>query len=164
MNDQLTSGSSQRPKFRRASCDDIIFIARLLREFYRKAGEVYGIPYDHESTLQFAEYCVTNQVTIVGPSSCAAAVLCPFPSNKDAVIAQVLFWYFHRPREVTIFEALARECQDAGATHINASSHYPDNKAAGFYVRAGMGLAEIQCVGPINKVLQSLDRGVKAEA
>lgn len=161
MSETSINGSNRRPHFRRANFEDVIHVARLLRDFYRRSGSVYQVPYDHESAISFAAWSIANTVCLVGETSCASAILVPFPYNREAKMAQVSFWYFHRRREMLIFKALAEECAAAGATHINAAS-LQRPRADKFYVSAGMRPAEIQFMGPLNKVLQSLERGLKA--
>lgn len=108
--------------FRPAIVDDVPFITSLLSEFYHRAGSIYGIPFNEASTIQTIRQVLDRGVCLVGPSSCAGALLCKFPYNHDAIIAQVAFWYFKRPKEIAIFDALMKACKERGATHINATS------------------------------------------
>lgn len=135
-----------RPIFRRATPADIPFILDLLREFYDKAGDIYQIEFDAPSTIQTIGNVLARGICLVGPSSCAGAIIGRFPYNHAALIAHVPFWYFTKPSGIHIFDALMVECKAAGATHINPSSLYPDNRIARFYSKKGFRSCEIQSI------------------
>ena len=90
--------------FRRADIQDVVFIARLLREFYSRVGHIYRIPFNYESTLSTVDEVVRRGVCLVGPTSCAGATISAFPWNNEAEIACVVFWYFQDKHEIKIFE------------------------------------------------------------
>jgi hypothetical protein len=148
------SDFNRRPHFRPATFDDLHHITRLLKEFYLKAGSQFEIPYDHESTMEYVVTCIRGTVCLVGETSCASAYLAPWTRNKSVIVANVNFWYFQKRREIMIFEALTRACLDAGASHIFAASHPPENIAAAFYGHCGMKPVETWHMGLTNKVLQ----------
>lgn len=127
-----------------ANLSDASFIYRLLREFYAKQGGIYRIPMDTESAAETVGDVITRGICLVGPSSCAGALFAPFPFNKEAVIAQVIFWYFQKHQEIKIFEALLTACKVAGATHINAASHFPENTIGKRYLKLGLQAIEKQ--------------------
>lgn len=141
--------------FRAATLHDAVFIARLLREFYAKAGTEYGIPFDYESMLISVDDAIRHGICIVGPTSCAAAYLDIFPCNCDYSVANVKFWYFQQHREITIFEELIRLCATAGATFFTGSSHAPDHTIGRHYEKKGMKPVETVYMGPIQKLLQT---------
>lgn len=132
------------PPFRQAKLSDGPFIYRLLREFYAKQGGVYDIPMDAESAADTIHQVISTGICLVGNHSCAGALLSPFPFNRHEIIAQVIFWYFTSPREIQIFKQLAVASKIAGATHINASSHFPDNRIMRYYERIGLRPVETQ--------------------
>lgn len=120
--------------FRPATYEDAPFISELVGEFYSHVGAVYrGIPYDFETGVAAALAVIKNGICLVGPSSCAGAVLKPFDWNRAFIVAHVAFWYFRSAREMAIFDALAALCRDAGATHVYANSHFPQNNVGRFY-------------------------------
>ena len=121
--------------FRQAEASDISFILGLLREFYRKAGSVYGIPFDGPSTIITIGEVMRKGVCLVGPTSCAGALVLPFPYSYKARVANVVFWYFKSSREIKIFDELMAACKTAGATHIIAASHPPHHTIAKLYQR-----------------------------
>jgi hypothetical protein len=125
----------------------VAFIARLLKEFYAKSEQVYGIPYDHESMLITVDDTIRHGICLVGPTSCAGAHISLFPSNCEYAMASVKFWYFQNHREIEIFDALAEACRLAGANMIDASSHHPDNVIGRFYAKRGMRPAETLYLG-----------------
>jgi len=137
-------------QFRPATADDVPFILELLREFYRKAGaELYKIPFDGPSAIQTIAKTIAHGVCLVGPSSAAGALLCPFPWNRRAIVAQVVFWKFKSHREITIFEALMDACKQAGADYVNATSLFPDHAILRKYQKLGLSPCEIQCLGQL---------------
>lgn len=142
------------PSFRKAEFGDVIFIARLLREFYQKQGDVYGIAWNHADAIGMIDDVVRRGVCIIGDTSCGGALLTPFPYNSKALIANVAFWYFVKPREIKIFEALIGCCLIAGATHVNPSSHFPDNRIGRFYRKMGIQPTETQYLAPIEQVIK----------
>lgn len=132
--------------FRRATLDDVVFITRITRAGYNKHLQVYGIPFDTESMMLHVANVVTRGICLVGPNSVAGAFLYPFPQNNSAIIGQVSFWYFTKASEIRIFDAICDACKQAGATHINAASHYPLNSIARLYRKNGLHPCEIQAI------------------
>jgi len=133
--------------FREAGVDDVPHVELLLAEFYAKQGGVYGIPIDEQSTIQTIVSTASNGILLVGPTSCAGAIICPFPFNRQARVAQVIFWYFQLHREIRIFDELLIRCRAMGATHVNATSHPPHNRIARYYQRHGLKQVETQLIG-----------------
>jgi hypothetical protein len=146
-------------EFRKAELADVEFIAGLLSEFYAKSGEVYQIPWDEPSAVQTIENVIRDGVCIVGPSSCAGAMIAPFPFNVKANIASVVFWYFRTPRESSIFDAFAGCCQVAGATHYNPSSHFPMNTIERFYLKRGLEPTEVQYLVSFDSYCKKTEKG-----
>jgi hypothetical protein len=133
--------------FRLATLKDTLFIAGLLRRFYKRDGQIYNLPYDHESCVQSVENTINRGVVIVGPSSCAGALIAPFEFNFRFLIAQIFFWFFENPRECVIFDALCRECAKRGASMVNAASVGPKHGAKKFYARRGLVFSEAHHLG-----------------
>ena len=149
--------------FRQANFEDTVFIARLLRELYTKAGRAYGgIRYDHETTLITIEDAIRRGLCIVGPTSCAAAFLEPFANNCDHLIGVVKFWYFQKPREIRIFEEIMRLCKEQGATEISGASHAPDHVIGRYYAKLGLAPAELVYVGNIENCCKAHPERVRA--
>jgi hypothetical protein len=134
--------SPELRQFRQATANDVAFILELLREFYRKAGAIYGIPFDGPSTIQTIAQVIARGVCLVGPSSCAGATLAPFIFNHSKVLAETTFWCFRKPSEILIFEALMAQCKAAGATHIGVASLFPNNAIGRYYARLGFTFCE----------------------
>lgn len=151
------------PPYRPATFNDAVFIARLLREFYSKAGRSYGIAYDHETTLLVVEDVIRRGVCIVGPTSCAGAMIEPFVNNCNHTLAVVRFWYFQRPREITIFEELMRVCRAFGATEITGASHPPDHVIGRYYHKLGMSEAETVYIGKMENCCKDKSKRVRGE-
>jgi len=136
--------------FRPATADDVEFILELLREFYRKAGSIYvGIAFDGPSTIATIAHVVARGVCIVGPSSCAGAVIAPFEFNHHARIANVVFWCFKSAREIVILNSLIEACKRAGATHVAAASQFPHNAIGRRYRRLGFTFCEQKAFFPL---------------
>lgn len=151
--------------FREATPDDVFHIARLVKRFYHRYGGHIGIPYDHESTLQLILGALSMGCPVaVGEHSCAAASINPFPFNKTARVATVLFWYFDKPREIGIFDFLAQQCIRAGATHISASATTSAPAARGIYERRGLTYIEQTFIGQLNWCLPKAEEVVKDAA
>lgn len=129
--------------YRKAKPEDVVFIARLLREFYTKV-DAYGIPYDHASMIVTVDDMVDRGICLVGPTSCAGAFVTPFPSNSNYTVAHILFWYFQKKREIGIFLELLKQCKEQGVTHVSCSSHFPKNTIGRFYKKCGLKPVEIQ--------------------
>ena len=145
---------------RPATPEDSVKIAQLLRAFYDQSGGIYGIPYDHASTIRTVLDVIVRGVCLVGHSSCAGAIIAPFPYNVSARVAQVAFWYFVDRKEICIFDQLYEACKQAGATHINATALPPKQTGKRFYQVRGMELAEFQYLGPLTKLpCKSDDQG-----
>lgn len=155
-------GNGESLEFRLATHADVIFVAQLVREFYRKSGSVYGIPFDYESAIRTVEECIDDGICIIGPSSCAGAIITPFPYNRRIRVAQVLFWYFRDPKEVRVFDALWVACIEIGAHRINAATIAPEGVGKNFYQRRGMTLAECHHIGGFIKPLQKVPKAVIA--
>lgn len=147
------------PPYRLATLEDVVFIARLIKEFYGKMEDSYKIPYDHESTLITIDETIRRGVCLVGPTSCAGAFINLFPFNCNYAVANVDFWYFRNPREIEIFYALCQECRARGATHISASSHFPKHVIGRFYEKLGMFPAETVYLGDLENCCKA---GAKA--
>jgi len=142
----ITSSSDQ---IKLARPDDVIQIGQMLRRFYQEHGEVYAIKYDHASCLSTVLKTIVDGVCLLGRASCAGALLLPFPFNREALVAQVVFWYIENRREIAIFDMLLKECQKRGATHVNVATVAPRHVGKRFYAVRGLKLAEAQYLGPI---------------
>ncbi len=143
------SVSQSKTPFRLANLSDSARIAGMLRAFYAKSGGIYGIPWDHVSAMETIWQTMERGACVVGDHSCAGAIIGDYPYNHSAKIAHVIYWYFTTPRELKIFEALARACGDLGATHINPSSHWPQNTIGRYYQKHGLKAAETNWIGEI---------------
>ena len=143
--DQTGLSSGQ---IRLAVPDDVIRIGQMLRRFYVAHGEVYGIKYDHASCLSSVLETIIRGVCLIGPKSCAGALVLPFPFNREALVAQVLFWYVEGGREIAIFDVLLAHCRQAGATHVNVATVAPKHVGKRFYAVRGLKLVEAQYLGP----------------
>ena len=119
----------------------------MLRRFYLAHGEVYAIKYDHASCLSSVLETIMRGVSLVGPKSCAGALILPFPFNREALVANVLYWYVEG-REIAIFDALLAHCREAGATHVNVATVAPRHVGKRFYAVRGLKLVEAQYLGP----------------
>ena len=129
--------------FRRAEPEDIPAILDLLREFYNKQGHIYsGIKFDPASCIETITAVMRDGICLVGDGCCAGAIGVPFPYNRNALFANVVFWYFKRPSGIHIFEALMAECKKAGATHFSAASHFPDRRIERYYQKKGLNVCE----------------------
>ena len=126
------------PSFRPAKLSDAGFVLGLVRDFYRKSGGIYGIPFDSASTFQTINTTIVQGVCLVGPSSTAGAIFNFSPFNHSAVVAQVLFWFFKSAREIRILDEMKRACANAGATHLCCASHFPENRIGRHYERLSM--------------------------
>lgn len=129
--------------FRRATADDVEFVLELLREFHGKAGGIYGVPFHGPSEILRIARVLADGICLVGPSSCAGALIEPFPSNHKARVAQVHFWYFRHAREIRIFEALMTACRELGATHIAAYTQADRPTIGRWYERFSLKPAEV---------------------
>jgi hypothetical protein len=148
--------------FRRATSEDVVFVCRLVKRFYARSGNIYRIPYDHESALAAVYDTINTGICLVGPQSCAGAIFLPFPFNQSAIVAQVIFWYFEQRREIAIFDALLEECRANGATHVNVAA-IGNGPGRRFYQARGLTMVETQYLGPLqNNSLQSNVEEVKA--
>jgi hypothetical protein len=134
---------------RRAVPEDVIQIGQMLRRFYTQHGEVYSIKYDHASCLSSVLETIMRGICLIGPKSCAGALILPFPYNREALVAQVLFWYVERGREIAIFDVLMANCRREGATHVNVATVAPKHVGKRFYAVRGLKLAEAQYLGPV---------------
>ncbi len=143
------NGSPAKNRFRPAQSSDVLFMLNLVRDAYKKNCSVYGIKFDGPSTLLTIANALTRGLCLVGPSSCAGAIITPFPYNHNAQVATVLFWCFKSSRELAIFGELLKHCRDAGATHISASSHFPDNNLKKHYARFSLQPVETQVIGKL---------------
>jgi hypothetical protein len=157
------SAPKENPQYRLASLEDVIFIGRLVKEFYAKRESIYKIPYDHETMLITIDELVRRGVVVVGPTSCAGASIDLFPSNCNYVVASVKFWYFQRPREIGIFTALCDECIRRGATKIDASAHAPDNTIGRYYEKIGMHACETVYLGDLENCCKLERKAVMAK-
>ena len=88
------------PPYRQVEKSDVGVVYGLVREFYRKQGEVYGIAFDPESSADTIAKLIAKGILIRGNRSCAGAFVAPFPYNHSALVAHVMFWYFKSPREI----------------------------------------------------------------
>lgn len=138
--------------FRHATFDDIPRVTMLLEEFYARHEYRYGVRFNSSSAVVTVERMIRHGVCLVGPSSCAGAMIADFPYNFEAKVANVMFWYFRRPREIKIFEALLAACRRAGAMYISASSHAPSHAIGRLYQRWGMQPVEGLHMGPLINV------------
>lgn len=145
---ELTGLSPAR--IRSAFAEDAITVGHMLRRFYREHGDVYGIKYDHASCLMSVLETITRGICLIGPKSCAGALILPFPFNRGAMVAQVLFWYIEGRKEIGIFDILAKQCREAGATHINVATVAPRHVGKHFYAVRGLKLVEAQYLGPLD--------------
>lgn len=122
----------------------------MLRRFYARSGGIYGVPYDHESCIEVVADVIANGVCIVGPKSCAGAMVLAFPFNRKIPVAHVVFWYFEAHREVVIFDFLRLECAKLGVTHIDTAALAPRITGSKFYAERGLSLAEGHYFGLID--------------
>jgi hypothetical protein len=129
----------------------------MLRDFYAKSGGIFGIPWEHASAMETVWQTMERGVCMVGDHSCAGAIFGGFPYNRSVKVAQVVFWYFTKPREMRIFHELAIACCAGGCTHFNASSLWPLNTVGRYYERHGMRAAETQWLGEITCVIGRKD-------
>lgn len=135
-------------------------MAGLMRRFASNHGKVYGVPFDYPSAVLWIERVLKIGLCLVGPSSCAGAVLCPFSWNQKVVKANVEFWYFVSAREITILDSLLVDCWAHGATHAGVSSHHPANTIGRRYEGSGLLAVETYHIGPIGKsVAMASERG-----
>jgi hypothetical protein len=123
--------------FRRAALTDVVEVARLLRIAYDRMGEVYRIPYDHESCLLSVTDAIHLGIVLLGTASTAGAVIWPFQFNHNYRIAQIRFWYLGNKREAPIFDELLRQCHEAGASLANVAAVAPEHVGVRFYERRG---------------------------
>jgi len=134
--------------FRLATVKDTLFIAGLLRRFYKRSGSsLYHIPYDHESCVLSIEDTINRGVVMIGPSSCAGALIVPFPFNFNIQVAQIFFWFCEDKREVGVFDALLKECANRGAAVVNAATLAPDHGGKRFYARRNLAPVEVHHLG-----------------
>lgn len=138
------NGSPAKNRFRPAQSSDVLFMLNLIRDGYKKHCSIYGIKFDGASAMFTIANVMARGVCLVGSSSCAGAVIAPFQYNHKAIIAQVMFWNFKAPREIEIFDALSDACKEAGATHINAASHFPNNTISRYYAKKMLINCEVQ--------------------
>jgi hypothetical protein len=148
-----------RKVFREATFDDIPRIVDLLQEFYWNKGAIYGIPFDAATTMITVEKVVRHGVCIVGPNSCAGAMIVPFPYNHAVMIASVIFWYFKQSRELKIFPTLAGLCRKRGAEHLSVASHFPENTISRYYNNWGFAPAETLHVGSLLVLRSNINGG-----
>lgn len=145
--------TSSPPKYRKAEASDAVFIASLLREFYKKVESAYGFPFDYPSAIAWVQTVIRDGHCLIGKSSCAAALLIPYHFNRNVIVAHVTFWYFRTAREILILDKLIEDCRWLGATHLLATSHYPDKVIGRRYEAMGMESAECNYIGEINKMI-----------
>lgn len=135
--------------FRRATFEDGVFILKLLREFYQKHCGAYGIAFDVDTAMLTVDEIIHRGIFLVGPTSYAGALIQPCLWNNEATIATVMLWWFKKPREIRILDALLAECKEAGATHVVASSHFPKNTVGRLYARKSLHPVETQFIGQL---------------
>ena len=139
--------SSKLRKFRPATMDDADHIIDQIVEINKKVGAVYGIPMDAESVIATVIHTIERGVCVVGENACAGGYIHPYPWNHAAKIGLILFWNYTRPSGIRVFEAIAERFRALGATHINAASHFPDNRIGQYYARFRLHPAEVQHIG-----------------
>lgn len=132
---------------RLAGHQDVVDIARMIRRFYKRDGGIYGIPYDHDSCMASVSHTIDNGVAVIGPNSCAGALVVPFDYNFRFKIALVYFWYFSAPREFVVFDVLCRECARRGASVVKVASLAPKHGAKKFYARRKLTVIEAHHMG-----------------
>jgi len=137
-------------EFRQATLSDTARIVKMLREFYAKSGKIFGIPWDHDSAMETVWQTMERGACVVGDHSCAGAIIGDFRYNRSVKVAQVVFWYFTKPREIDIFRELALACRDLGCTHFHASSLWPSNTIGRHYRKHGLWEAETQWIGELS--------------
>lgn len=142
-----------QPHFRLATWHDGLFVAQRVRRFYQRDGGIYGIAYDHASTLNAIADILERGVCVVGPASTAGAYIIPWPFNSGVLVAQVFFWCFEDSREIRVFDYLVEQCQARGATHLNVASLAPKHAGKQFYQKRGLKLVEGHYFGPVGKSL-----------
>jgi len=84
---------------------------------------------------------------MIGTSSCAGALIVPFPFNFNIQVAQVFFWFCEDKREVGVFDALLKECAKRGASMVNVATLAPDHTGKKFHARRGLALVEAHHFG-----------------
>lgn len=131
----------------------------MLRRFYQRSGSVYGIPYDHASSLATVLDCIVRGICLVGDKSCAGALMLPFPYNRSRTVAQVVFWYFENKREIAIFDALLRDCRQAGADFVDAAALPPHMTGKRFYGVRGMAPVEMHFLGSLENHCKTPPKG-----
>lgn len=155
----MNDSREKPPEFQRATFDDVPEIARLSRKFYGERCGIYGIPYDHASTLALIDRVVRHGICLVGRACAAGAYLEKFPPNQAFVVATIHFWHFQGHRGLRIFHALAEECRTAGATHLMAASQFPTNTISRFYCDHGLHPAETMHIGLIENCCNATRKG-----
>lgn len=110
------------PEYRRAILDDVPRIVEQLERFYGKT-KAYEIPFHEDSAILSVINVVKRGICLVGSKSVAGAMIQAWPFNFGFQISEVVFWFFESPRQITILEALAKECYAAGADYIVATQH-----------------------------------------
>lgn len=158
------SDYKENPLFRRANFEDVPEIARRLRKLWGKIEPAYhGIKWDHPSALLTIDHAIRIGICLVGPTSCAGAVISPFLWNHNEMVADIMFWSFERSHEVTILNEISAICTAAGATHIKANTHWPDNRIGRFYMGKGFGPSETSWLLPSDKCCNGVVKGLKPE-
>lgn len=147
MNETSTTNYEPSPPYRLAKLSDAPFIYRLIKEKASRFEDLYGASLDASAIADTIADVMQRGILIVGPASCAAARFGPLPFNHQVVVANILFWYFKTPREIQIFDEICNVCKNLGATHVNASSHFPDNRLIRFYEKRGLVPIETQTLG-----------------
>ena len=137
----------EKNRFRPAQSSDVLRMLNLIRDAYTKNCSIYDVKFDGQSTMLTIASVMSRGLCLVGPSSCAGAIITPFPYNHNALVATVMFWCFKSSREITIFEELLKQCRESGATHISASSHFPSNILLKHYSKFSLQPAETQVIG-----------------
>lgn len=133
--------------FRTSTLADIPFITGLLCEFYAKAGGIYRIPFCEMSARLWVQAVMERGVCLVGPSSCAGALLIPFQLNNQVTAAYVEFWCFRQAREIGIFDALKQACCDAGAQRLFVSAQVQTPAIRRYYLKKGLQQCAAQFSG-----------------
>jgi hypothetical protein len=123
---------------------DLADACEIISVCWHRHGNAYGIKLDAESLVATVSLIIERGICIIGNSGVAGGTIRPFIYNCNALIGNIVFWSFTKPKGVRVFDAICSELKRLGATHINAASHFPHNRTGEFYMSHGFHAAETQ--------------------